>query len=126
VGREKKDRPPDGGPESWARVVNHEAWGVRHAPAELRASPDEVSLRVSDGGLVCDPTSAADGGRLGPVGRRERLRLAGSGIVSDPRWWRGTRVEARTPSGDFGGRRWPGNGPGEGASHERPAGVPLG
>ncbi len=69
---------------------------ARLVQAELDWGQDCLTLRVSDNGIGFDP-SAVNGGGLGLISMRERMRLVGGELHVHSQPGRGTRIEARVP-----------------------------
>ena len=81
--------------ESLANVRKHA--DARHAAIRLRFD-DEVHLLVQDDGRGFDPAQdAADPGRYGLRGMRDRLATVDGRVLVDSRPGRGTRVEVAVP-----------------------------
>ncbi len=63
---------------------------------ELHCDHNVLTLRVTDDGLGFDP-AASNGGGLGLISMRERMRLVGGELIVHSRPGKGTRIEARIP-----------------------------
>ena len=81
--------------ESLNNVIKHS--GAKEAVVELRASDQEIQLRVWDLGRGFDTESPRIKKGLGLVSMRERLRVVGGQITINSRPSHGTQVEARIP-----------------------------
>ncbi len=64
--------------------------------AELRCDHDVLTLRMCDDGVGFDP-AASNGGGLGLISMRERMRLVGGELSIRSSPGRGTRIEAHVP-----------------------------
>ena len=71
--------------------------GVRQFRVELRATSDEIQLRVKDEGTGFNPEEAIAGRGLGLISMRERLQLANGQLSIHSQSGRGTIVSARVP-----------------------------
>ena len=69
---------------------------ARLVQADLHCEHDVLTLRVTDDGVGFDPTTV-DGGGLGLISMRERMRLVGGELNIHSRPGGGTRIEARIP-----------------------------
>ncbi len=84
--------------EALRNVIKHS--GAKSARVEIKGSPDELTLRISDDGMGFDPESARTRRGLGLLSMRERLRLV-SGTISFERVEpTGTRIDVRIPLPD--------------------------
>ncbi len=63
---------------------------------ELHCNPDSLVLSVSDDGIGFDP-AMVNGGGLGLISMRERMRLVGGELAIRSQPGGGTRIEARVP-----------------------------
>ena len=83
--------------EALQNAVKHS--GVLHAKVELRGTPREIQLSVSDAGTGFDWQDAINRRGLGLISMRERLQLVSGNlsIVSEPS--HGTTICARVPVG---------------------------
>jgi signal transduction histidine kinase len=75
---------------------------VKHSRAkdfkvELRGTPDEIHLTVSDSGAGFDQREALGSRGLGLVSMRERLQLVNGTMVIESEPGRGTTIRARVP-----------------------------
>jgi PAS domain S-box-containing protein len=71
--------------------------GVRHFDVKLWATPNEVSLTVSDSGAGFDLKAAKDGRGLGLISMEERLKIVGGDLLIASQPMRGTTIHARAP-----------------------------
>ena len=71
--------------------------GVRHFDVKLWATPNEVSLTVSDSGAGFDLKAAKDGRGLGLISMEERLKIVGGDLLIESQPKRGTTIHARAP-----------------------------
>jgi signal transduction histidine kinase len=96
--------------ESLRNVERHS--GASRVTVRLTYATNEIRLTVSDDGEGFELPSystLAGAGRLGLLGIYERARLAGGTCRIDSHPGKGTRIEARVPTGGVtaGGRREP-------------------
>jgi signal transduction histidine kinase len=69
----------------------------RRIKADLRGTPDEIQLTVSDLGTGFDPQDAANRYGLGLISMRERLRLVNGQLFINSAPGRGTTIRASVP-----------------------------
>jgi len=81
--------------EALRNAVKHS--GARYFEVELRATPDEVHLRVRDRGVGFDPRTAMSKHGIGLVSMQERLKLVKGRIDFESAPNRGATVYARVP-----------------------------
>ena len=101
------ERLPEASETALYRVVQEALTNVlRHAKARrvslvLQCSPAQAAAVVEDDGVGFDAdsvtTPTGDGGRLGLLGMRERVALAGGTLTVESAPGRGTTVVARVP-----------------------------
>jgi len=71
--------------------------GVRHFSVDLRGTPEEIQLIVTDLGVGFDPQDAINRRGLGLISMRERLQLVSGELSIKSQRGRGTTVLARVP-----------------------------
>jgi signal transduction histidine kinase len=81
--------------EALQNAVKHSS--AREFRAELRGSPDDILLTVSDPGVGFDQAVAMNGRGLGLISMRERLRLVGGSLAIESQLGHGTTVRAHVP-----------------------------
>jgi PAS domain S-box-containing protein len=79
--------------------------GAREFRAELRGTPDEVQLTVSDKGIGFDQPEAMNRRGLGLISMRERLQLVSGSLAIESKPGHGTTVWARVPIKSNGQRQ---------------------
>ena len=82
-----------------AQEALHNASKYSHAHAvraDLHCDPDALVLSVTDDGVGFDPASI-NGGGLGLISMRERMRLVGGELAVRSKPGEGTHIEARVP-----------------------------
>jgi len=83
--------------EALQNAVKHS--GARHFTVELRGTPEEICLTVSDSGVGFDWHGTMDRQGLGLISMRERLQLVNGEFSIDSEPGRGTTIYARVPLG---------------------------
>ena len=83
--------------EALQNAVKHS--GVQHFKVELRGTPGEIQLSVSDAGVGFDWQDAINRRGLGLISMRERLQLVSGELSFRSEPGRGTTVCARVPLG---------------------------
>ena len=80
--------------------------GVRHFEVRLWGTSDEIYLTVKDSGAGFDREAAKEGGGLGLISMRERLRLVHGELSINSQPKRGTTIHACVPfdSGSYSAR----------------------
>ena len=81
--------------ESLQNAAKHS--GVRHFDVDLRGTPEEIQLTVSDLGAGFDPQDAINRRGLGLISMRERLQLVSGELSIRSQPGRGTTLVARVP-----------------------------
>jgi len=81
--------------ESLQNAAKHS--GVRHFDVELRGTPEEIQLTVSDLGAGFDPQDSINRRGLGLISMRERLQLVSGELSIKSQPGRGTTLIARVP-----------------------------
>jgi PAS domain S-box-containing protein len=81
--------------EALQNAVKHS--GTRHFHVELRGTPEEICLTVSDRGVGFDWHDAMDRQGLGLISMRERLQLVNGEFFIESEPGRGTTIYARVP-----------------------------
>jgi PAS domain S-box-containing protein len=81
--------------ESLRNALKHS--GAPQVEVELRGTPDEILLVVSDGGVGFDSKAAKGSSGLGLVSMEERLKLLRGTISIDSKPKHGTTIHARVP-----------------------------
>jgi PAS domain S-box-containing protein len=71
--------------------------GAQHVEVELRGTPDEIHLVVSDSGSGFDSEGAKQSGGLGLISMEERLRVLKGTFSIESQAKRGTKIHARVP-----------------------------
>ena len=81
--------------ESLQNVVRHS--GASNARVELRGSPSEIRLRITDEGVGFNLETTRKKGGLGLLSMRERLRLVAGTISIESQPLRGTTINVAVP-----------------------------
>ncbi len=81
--------------EALQNAVKHS--GVRHIKVELRGTPEEIRLTVTDSGIGFDWRDAMRGRGLGLISMRERMLLVSGEISIKSQTGSGTTIHARVP-----------------------------
>ncbi len=81
--------------ESLQNIIKHS--GAYAATVDLRGSPSEIRLRITDEGVGFEPESAVRKPGLGLLSMRERLRIVGGTISIESQPLRGTRINVVVP-----------------------------
>ena len=89
--------------EALHNAVKHS--NVRDYKVRLGCSATEFHLTVSDRGIGFDAKTAMNGGGLGLVSMRERVRLVNGTIVIDSKPMGGTTIHVRVPFSEQGSQR---------------------
>lgn len=71
--------------------------GVQHSKVELRGTPEEIQLSVTDSGRGFDPITATAGRGLGLVSMHERVRMIDGELTIESQPNRGTTIRVRAP-----------------------------
>ncbi len=87
--------------EALQNAVKHS--GVRHFKVELRGTPEEIRLTVTDSGIGFDWRDAISGRGLGLISMRERLQLVKGGLSIKSGPGRGTTISAHVSLGSSSG-----------------------
>jgi len=81
--------------EALQNVVKHS--GAKRVDVDLRKSPGEIHLVISDLGRGFDVEAALEGKGLGLTSMRERVRLVNGTISIDSKSMGGTTIHVRVP-----------------------------
>jgi signal transduction histidine kinase len=84
--------------EALRNVIKHS--GAESARVEIKGSPDDLTLQISDDGMGFDPDSARTRRGLGLLSMRERLHLVGGTVSFMQTEPTGTRIDVRIPFPD--------------------------